>query len=496
MDTQPILNYDILLEVMKACSMPDCARFMRTARFFRDHGAKTLLSHPQSLRRDAHLVQFINYLRMQGTNHFQFVRSLSFDVQDLTKATAEKLARAFSSMSALEDLRIMYSEDFIRSHPDLSNAICHLTSLRRLRLIYAGDYTLNMLLFLRSKLTSIYLDVSFGVDYAYGEAFDDGRHLFHPAILLAHSKSTLEEISIQRWFRIPGTPPPPSKALPNVRRLTLARPHSPARATSYIVAYPNLTHLHFDTASTIETYGVDGMDTFRARNILEQRDEGPTWKSLDRLKGCLPDLYVLGLTCTIEHLEVTRHLSGVYLYMLGPVLSFARPRHLTLPTWPSEKLHDPTSDLFACFRGPGSSRLEMLDMKGDLEKSDSDLDVAAVLEGLFSALAAGAPLQELRVEIKLSRVDPRPRRCWRRDCPPFSLGWQHGDPIRPLPDLEEHPLNAAEESVVNFDARGYVQRFTAAVPTLRQLSIHFFGPRWRHRTVTLVDAEVQIDGSW
>lgn len=380
MDTHPILNYDILLEVMKACSMPDCARFMRTARFFRDHGAKTLLSHPQFLCRDAHLVQFINYLQMPGTNHFQFVRSLSFDVHDLTKATAQKLARAFPSMSALEDLRIVYSEDFIRSDPDLSDAICRLTSLRRLRLTYACDYTLNMLLFLRSKLTSIYLDVSFGAASAYLEAIDDGRHLFHPAILLAHSKSTLEEIHIRRWFRIPETPPPPSKALPNVHHLTLERPHSPPRAASYIVAYPNLTHLHFETkTSNIEAYGVDGMDTFRAQNILEQRDVGPAWKSLDRFEGRLPDLYVLGLTCTIEQLEVTHRLDGVILYMLGPVLSYARPRHLTLPTWPSGKYDYSTSDIFAPFRGQGSSRLEILDMQGKLEKTDSDVDVAAFL---------------------------------------------------------------------------------------------------------------------
>lgn len=117
-------------------------------------------------------------------------------------------------------------------------------------------------------------------------------------------------------------------------------------------------------------------------------------------------------------------------------------------------------------------------------------------EGLFSALAAGAPLQDLRLEIDLYGVDSRPQACRTRDIMMRSRRWQHGDPVRPLPDLNEHPLNIAEQSVVSFDSRDYVRRFTASVPTLQRVRIHFAGLRFRRRTVSLVDGEIQIEGSW
>ncbi|KAL1942114.1 hypothetical protein VTO73DRAFT_6644 [Trametes versicolor] len=175
-------------------------------------------------------------------------------------------------------------------------------------------------------------------------------------------------------------------------------------------------------------------------------------------------------------------------HMLDSVLSYGRPRKLVLSNpWPW-KLHDPASDVFAAFRGPGGSRLEALEMKSKLGKDDCDLEVGIALEGLLSALAANAPLRQLRLSIGTDDVDPRPSDLKHRDMMSRyrDLVWleeeEENYPTRPLQDLQSYPLNLAERSTNDFDMEDYIRRFVTAVPTLQKVEFTLGGPRWRTRT--------------
>lgn len=111
---------------------------------------------------------------------------------------------------------------------------------------------------------------------------------------------------------------------------------------------------------------------------------------------------------------------------------------------------------------------------------------------MFAALAAGAPLQELRLNVRLGKVDPRPIKVITRPVPKRSRRGR-GDP---LPDTDQYPLTVAEQSVVTFDPREYLRRFIVAVPTLRIVKMTFGGVRGLRKVITLADGEVRVYGSW
>ena len=64
-------------------------------------------------------------------------------------------------------------------------------------------------------------------------------------------------------------------------------------------------------------------------------------------------------------------------YMLDPVLSHARPRHLVLRGWPG--LPESSEDAFAALHGPGGSRLESLSVDAWLYEKDKDVDIVAAM---------------------------------------------------------------------------------------------------------------------
>lgn len=120
-------------------------------------------------------------------------------------------------------------------------------------------------------------------------------------------------------------------------------------------------------------------------------------------------------------------------------------------------------------------------------------------EGLLSALAANAPLRQLRVSIGTDDVDPRPSDLKHRDMMSRfeDFRWLSEDeeencPTRALQDLQSYPLNLAEQSTNDFDLEDYIRRFVTAVPTLQEVKFALNGPRWRTRTVTLTDGKFEL----
>lgn len=383
MATSPVLNDDILMEVLRACPRSDCSRFMRTSRFFYMHGFKTLLSDTVDLATEEDVSRFFSYLSKPEGARFQSVRSLHFDLSvDLKEEAARALTVALPSLSNLDELSISCVEDFLSSDAGLSDALAMLTSIRNIRLSYIGPLALKMLQSLRSKLVSATL--GFDSNFNEDEGFFDLLPLeewptYHPTVLLAHSQSTLEVLVSYRWDTDPDIIPRPTIVYPKMYRLHLERPLLPL-SVSLIRAYPNLAQLLlFDSVPRHSSSNHLRYSDRRSLNISQQEVSGTTWEELGKYRGTLVDLYMLGLTCPIAEVDLLDW-QGEALYMLDPVLFDARPRRLTLKqrSW---ELEDSGADPFAVFRGRGGTRLEFLHVAfgvGHYERA-GDFDVAAAL---------------------------------------------------------------------------------------------------------------------
>lgn len=386
MTSTPTLNYDVLLEVLKACPRPDCARFTQTGRFFYTHGVEALLWDTVTLHAEEHLLSFLSYLRTPEGTRFQFVRSLAFGyLFDLSEEANQALILALPLLSNLNKLSIWCdSEGPLLSHSGVSNAFAMLTSVRHLSISHADEHAMGMLRSLRSELISA--DINFssdGEDAFFDVVPEHDWPLYHPAVVLQHSASTLETLTSYRWFTHPSTGPDPTLVYPRMREVYHERALLPL-TVSYTRAYPNLAHLELTESELGSDWRPDIQHCILRRhlNIAQQVGSGFTWSELGKFRGILADLYVLGLTCPIGDVEL-RDLHDQVLFMLAPVLFNARPRQLKCLRWP--RIHDaPDTDIFAVFQGQGGSRLELLDM--DIEiGSDSgaqmaaNVDVAAVL---------------------------------------------------------------------------------------------------------------------
>lgn len=381
----PVLNYDILLEVMKMCPRPDCARFMRTSRFFHTHGFEALLSHDISMFTEECLARILAFLRKDPDKRFKLVRSMRFGFFDLTDSTTLELADALRRMVNLRVLSIVYSEDVILSYPEpaLFDALAALTSLRKLDLSYAGEHTIRLLRSSRSELVEVnvhLLDMS--EDQGFFDTIPAGdRPLHHPVVLLQHSRSTLQELSSYRWYMDADAPPDPALVYPQMRRLDLQRSLFPC-TLPLINAYPNLTHLRFHTGESEHRQylqsDIEAYDARHALNVSKQEASGRTWASLSEYCGTLVDLYLLGLTCPINRVYL-HSMPTVLHHMLPPVLAHARPRDLTLQNWPTTLRDTPPAEVFAALHGAAVSRLEIFCIEARVEHDDGAVDIAAVL---------------------------------------------------------------------------------------------------------------------
>lgn len=387
----PGLDYDIWREVLKTCSRPDCARLMRTCRFFYTHGFAALLSHNISLETEEDLVRFLRPFQKYADERCKFVRSLDLLFPDLPESIAPQLAHALRRMSNLKTLSVSYTEDIISSHPDLLDAFAGLSSLHKLDLKYAGVRAIQMLLSLRSKLVVVHigfrrdLDDDSGDDALLGPIPEDNPKVCYPdpAVLLESSRTSLQELSSSSWATDVQTLPDAMLVYPYVYRLSVSvdSPVFP-RTMAFIRTYPNLTHFTFSLDGlrqpvTFHPSNLGPWEAWHALNVSEQVTSNHTWAAMRELTGSVPDLYMLGLTCLVESLHVDT-VREPLLYMLERILFHTRPRHLTLDDWPEFFSDRAATDVFAVLRGRGSERLITLRINTVLHEEDEDVDVAAV----------------------------------------------------------------------------------------------------------------------
>lgn len=381
MTPHPVLNYDILLEIAAASSWSDSAGLLNACRYLHSEGPKALLRKTIDLSAQDQLLHFLAFLRGSLDDvRFKSVRSICLVFPGLKEVASSELSSVLPRLCNLSSLYVANSE-YLRD--DLLSALGALTSLRTLSLRGAGQHTVKMLQSSQSKLVSIY--ISFPPKNDEDAFFDryitqqDDWPQYHPVILLAHSRSTLRELECDRWHTHPEVTPDPGIVYPEMRRLTMGSASYPL-TVSFIRAYPNLTYLSIYTGESDDrpcsARERQRYDTHRNKNLLAQAPPGCSWQELKETSGALVDLYLLGLTCLIERMELNLSHPD-YRYMVEPVLSYSQPRHLVLRGWPGQ-LEFP-ANVFAVLQGQGGTRLESFSLDARLEETDREVDVAAIM---------------------------------------------------------------------------------------------------------------------
>ncbi|EIW56384.1 uncharacterized protein TRAVEDRAFT_59520 [Trametes versicolor FP-101664 SS1] len=492
MTSRPTLNYDILLEVAAASSWDTSAALLDTCRFLHLEGPRVLLRSPVRLDTEETLLRFLAFLRraLDG-RRYQSVREIHLALDAMAAATSSGLVSALTLMHNLSSLGIHESERLFCAFPSLLHATAALTSLRKLRLRGGGEHTLKFLRSSQSKFTSVHTSFH-GENYVSG-LFDQRVTLqpqYHPAVLLDNSRYTLQDLKCERWHTHSDVMPDPRLVYPDMRRLTMNYTSFPPITGSLIRAYPKLTYLSIHTGEgdcSEDAYEDDRYAGYREKNVLTQALPGCSWMQLDEYVGPLVDCYVLGLTCVIERLEL-RSLHPGHHFMLGTVLSCARPRHLVFTSWPS--LLEPSIEPSDAFYGRGTSRLESLTLNCRLSGYEMGecVDVAEMLEGLMASLGH-APLRSLKLTISMYDLDPTPDEQFSDSelLPEIS-----GEYTPPPADPEDYPLLLAEQSADEFDLADYVRRFARLVPTLQTAKVCIEGLREKCKTAKLKDGEVQF----
>ncbi|KAI9068419.1 hypothetical protein FKP32DRAFT_1618713 [Trametes sanguinea] len=557
MTSQPRLPGDILLEILAAAETPYAARMMAVSRFLYVEGAKVILRRPIYLYREKELVKFLAFLdtdlhrldfvhtldiRLHTVNEDVFVKflgalynmpnirslsialhsrtqlhqvlaildmraqnseypglyevlhSLTLDIFGLEAPSANKLVRALPRMCNLRSLSIASGDLLLEVHPDLASAFSAITSLKSFQMGYTHDHGISLLQNLRSQLVSVNLNfLPIGGGLAFFDFVSDVELLqLHPVALLAHSQASLEKLDAFGWTTHSALPPNVDCVYPKMRHLDLEHTSIPL-TMPYIRAYPNLTHLRYETSECemVDSESTALHDHQHRLNVADQLASGLTWRCLQDFHGSVVDLYMLGLTCRIERVYLQVVHPKVF-YQLAAALAHAQPRHLELSNWPG-KPTGPDEETFTIMRGQGASRLESLHFTAGLGQGDEGVDFPVLMENLKDSLSHSS-LRDLKAKIRLSGLDPRPddlrrefahlqRHCLRASLPA----------LRPSPEPTDYPLVDAEQSANRFDLEHYTRSLVSAVPTLREVEITLLGPRDRWRRATLVSGRVQCE---
>ncbi|KAL7278964.1 hypothetical protein ACG7TL_006796 [Trametes sanguinea] len=426
-----------------------------------------------------------------GNGAFDALHTLILDVAKISAEASLALIAAVPNLSSLRALSIPNGDLLFDSHPSLASAFAELPSIQKIDMPCIFEGGVSMLRGLRSNLVSAKLDfLPYGDDAFFDNASNTTLRACHPAKLLAHSQSSLEELYSYGWKTHPDILPDTSAVYPKMRTLELENAGYPL-TMAYIRAYPNLTRLRYQTLESDKmTYDRESIESYDIRhrlNVTAQLASGCTWSQLQEYSGSVVDLYMLGLTCPIDniHLDLgTRALC----YQLLPVLSHTRPRHLQFYGWPGNP-SGPAEEVFSVFCGEAGSHLESFELNTALCKGDEDVDLPAIMDALKSALTH-TPVQELRFTISLTELDNRPdststlammrRQRWRLPTPP------------PL-DPTAYPLCAAERSAEDFDLQLYVNGLQDAIATLVRAQITLRGPRDSWRQASLASGQLHYE---
>ncbi|GJE88064.1 hypothetical protein PsYK624_041470 [Phanerochaete sordida] len=226
---------------------------------------------------------FADRRRFDLLRRFQLLEVKGGHSREALERAARNVVSLLSHAVQLEWLRIE-EFDYLEVHKPLPRALSSLTKLRSLHLTDVDAATTRIVKALTMSLAEISLS-------CYGnKAYED------PSEFLAPFKDTMRKIILSHveMLSVAGTPAP----FPLVRTLHLDRcGHVDLQALED--CFPNLRRLYLQHDEEVE----DTSEIEEERFLNLARDARP-WDSLSMLRGTVAGLYSLGISCSVEHLDV------------------------------------------------------------------------------------------------------------------------------------------------------------------------------------------------
>ncbi|KAF7799461.1 hypothetical protein EIP86_010696 [Pleurotus ostreatoroseus] len=212
----------------------------------------------------------------------------------------------------LEELKILDTE-ILLSHPRIPSAVAALTSLKSISFPELNEAASKILQESRSPLAKV--EIGFWTDQTIGPG-DPAPLLFRFAHSLRELRVTYAEFSRQDVLY-----PQLDTLVIDDCRFALARP--------IIACFPNTRDLSLWTGQEDEDLEVEEIEEHRQTNI--QAQETIRWECIQHLRGDIRSLYLLGLTCRVEHLDVhSAFLTSIRSDQLSTLLSDGRPSMLSI----------------------------------------------------------------------------------------------------------------------------------------------------------------------
>ncbi|RDX44919.1 hypothetical protein OH76DRAFT_1028917 [Lentinus brumalis] len=302
------LNLDVLHIILAFLPRMDLLSASRTSRVVHELAVKELLSRHVMLMTPAELEAWCHFV-LAGENRPGYVRDLLLYYEDLDAVGtggdhAELFVAVLRRTTQLRKLSIECSDAILwQSSPEVSTIISRLPALESFEVcpFYPDSYRVvgNILANMKCRLQRVSLHIA-DVD----TDDDDGNYRLYdlPRALAPH----LEHLVKLELGSADGLDWPAIRSK-TLRSLTIGHNGSEPRPRELFEAFPNLRKLRIDgddlVRNQFDNIPEDLYPALRDSRLSEQAG-GRTWTSLDTVKGCLNDLYVLAVACPVRRLCV------------------------------------------------------------------------------------------------------------------------------------------------------------------------------------------------
>ncbi|KAI0757174.1 hypothetical protein C8Q80DRAFT_81943 [Daedaleopsis nitida] len=478
----PALNYDILLAIMAVSRRPAVAQMMSTCSTLYHSGAQHLLRPPVAIVSDKQLTSFCFFMLARAKRTcFRYFRALILSTGLLHETTARDLVVILRRASHLESLVLLYTPDFLRSDPELADAIAGIQSLRHLEVHEVTGSACELLRAMRAPLVSLKLTFGYvlveGVPEVFYESIDpDELPEYHPVALLTSVAPTLEALSVT-YRNTAGTEmwgPAAPTVYPHLATLELQDEWPLMRP--YIRAFPNVRALTIESnRAEYEAELGSMLEWFEENRQVNMEDQlvNARWDHLEEYSGAVIGLYLAGVACRIPRVKLLL-VEDEHLDLLGPVLDDAKPVQLDVTV--RGLLFDNTErSICTVLRRDGCASLTRLSLTVQVCIQDRDRLVQNSLDNLLAALQV-LPLEyfELKLELSddLDKIHRRPSLLTDEGHASEEVYVEYSPPLGYVP-----PLFPVEHSLEDLDPLVYGQRILAGVPALKRVSIEIEHPR-------------------
>lgn len=314
MDAPMQLNFDVLVAVMSYLYGSDLLSAMQTCHTLYSGGIPFLLRFPVVLRTRAKVLSFCRFVLVDPAR-FQLLRALDISAPGRFKPgpKADLLLAMFMHAKYLEHLKISDCEILV-SDQRIASAIAALASIKSLTLHTLNEAAYLVLALSQSDLVAI--EIGFWRDDVMGPE--------DPVPLLKGFSHCLRELRVTyaEFLQHDILYPCVEILVIDDCRFALAQP--------LIGCFPNVNDLSLWTGQEDEALEDEEIEEHRQMNMHSQQEVGQ-WDSLNHLRGDIRSLYLLGLTCSVKHLDVqSTFLTSTRVRQLSTLLLQGRPYALSI----------------------------------------------------------------------------------------------------------------------------------------------------------------------